>query len=265
MHWPPKLRRWPTDRVHRRLFSWLIAALAALSPVNTYAHERLLVFAAASLTETLSAIAKAFETFTGTPVVISYAGTQQLARQLDAGAPASVFISADKVWLDWARERGLLAEQPATIFASNRLVLAVRNEVENWADAESLLTRSRFAMADPEAVPAGRYARQALVSKGWWEKAQPNAVFGENVRVTLKRVSLGEVSGAIVYATDAVIDANVRAVYTFDAESHDPIRYYAAATRTASKEAAVFLNFLETDEARAILKDAGFGQADALE
>lgn len=239
--------------------------LAVLTPTQAASDDRLLVFAAASLTETVSAIAKAFEASTGVRTVVSFAGTQQLARQLDAGAPASIFISADEDWLSWVRQRGLLADDAAQVFASNRLVLAVRNEVENWSDAEALLTQSRFAMADPQAVPAGRYARQALISKGWWEKAKGNAVFGENVRVTLKRVSLGEVSSAIVYATDAAVDPDVRAVYTFDATDHAPIRYHAAVTRSAPEEAVSFLKFLDTAQVQTILKGAGFGAADPRE
>lgn len=239
----------------------LAALLALLSGGGAQADGRttpkLLIFAAASLTDAVARIADAFEKQTNITVSVSFAGTQQLARQIEAGAPAAIFISADWEWMEWMAGRGLISGEPLD-FAGNRLVVAVRNETENWADIAPLFTESRFAMADPASVPAGRYARQALEASGWWERAQERAVFGENVRVALKRVALGEVAAAIVYATDAMAEPGVRALTTFDENLHAPIRYWAAATGDASDEAKLFLDFLAGERAQQILTEAGF-------
>lgn len=229
--------------------AWAVTAQAA----------KVLVFAPASMTDVLNDARVLFRQQTGTEVVISFAGTQHLARQLDAGAPADLFISADRDWMDWAVERELIESDRIYPLARNRLVVAVRQEVENWADLDLLFTKDYFAMAEPDSVPAGRYARQALEHRGVWQQAQSRAVFGDNVRTTLRRLARGEVTSAIVYGTDAAIEPQVRALFVFPADSHDPITYWLAATgEEVSEMAQAFIAFLNGPDAGALFAAAGF-------
>lgn len=200
--------------------------------------------------------------------VLSVAGTSQLARQVVAGAPADVFVSADERWMDYVVDREGAAEADVVHFASNRLVLAVRVETENWADVEGLVTTDRFAMAAPDSVPAGTYGREALQSLGWWDAAQPKAVFSENVRVALKWLARGEVGAALVYATDVAVEPAVKAAYTFAQKDHAPIRYLAAPVLrdgAISDGGKAFVNFLTSPDAKAILARAGFISPDGGE
>ena len=222
------------------------------------AAEKLIVFTPSSLINVMEEIANAFEKDQGQKVVLSIGGTSQLARQLKAGAPADVFISADQRWMDWVNENKLIDENSQAVFAGNRLVVAVRVETENWADIEALLTQFPFAMGEPDSVPVGQYGREALIFKGWWGRAKSHAVYGENVRVTLRRVALGEVGAAIVYATDAIVEPSVRVLMTFPSESHSSISYWIARTSMAKTGAAEFLEFLKSSTAGAIFARAGF-------
>ena len=240
------------------LLSCIVIAQMAWA-VAAQANKAVLVFAPASMTDVLNDASALFQKQTGTQVVISFAGTQHLARQLDAGAPADLFISADRDWMDWAVERELISSDRIYPLAGNKLVVAVRQEVENWADLDGLFTQDYFAMAEPDSVPAGRYARQALQHRGIWQKAQTRAVFGDNVRTTLRRLARGEVTSAIVYGTDAAIEPRVRALFVFPTESHDPITYWLAATGTeVSTSARAFIEFLGGPDAGALFAAAGF-------
>ena len=238
----------------------LALVLMLMTSVGVRAEDRILVFAPASMTDVLQDAAAEYSKQGGPSVVFSFAGTQHLARQLDAGAPAHVYITADRDWMDWAIERDLVDRDMLVALAGNRLVIAVRNEVENWVNMKALLTRNRFAMAEPNSVPAGRYARQALEKQGLWAEAKHQAVFTDNVRTTLRRLARGEVSSAIVYATDAEIEPDVRPLFILPASSHDPIVYWMAQTRIGIKLPAVsrFLNFLESSAARRVFSKAGF-------
>lgn len=246
-----------------RLFLTLLFLLPGLLGADAQAGNRLTVFAPSSLSDVLTDIATAYKEETGDEVVLSFAGTPQIARQLDAGAPAGYFITADREWIDWALERKLVAADTVQEIAANTLVVAVRNEVENWADVDGLLTSDRFAMAEPETVPAGRYAQQALQKRGLWAKAQPMAVYGDNVRITIKRLAIGEVGAAIVYGTDVMAEPNVKTIFTFPADSHDPIQYWGAVTafqeQAGKADVAVsFARFLEGETAGTVFAKAGF-------
>lgn len=225
------------------------------------AQEKLLVFVPASMTDVMQSLVKEYEGLSNTSVRLSIAGTAQLARQIDNGAPADVFISADAIWIKWLTERKRLVQQSITVIAGNELVVAVRNETENWADPKALLTDGRFAMADPQSIPAGRYAKQAMTSMGIWTKAQSQAVFGENVRVTLRQLALGEVGAAIVYATDVAIEPAVKSAFVFPDDSYDEVQYFAAAVDGANRDSGKFVEFLLSRTAQDILKAAGFKPA----
>ncbi len=242
-----------------RMIVFACTLLAQLTGFAAQAKDSVLVFAPASMTDVLNDVVDLFESQHGTKVVLSFAGTQQLARQLDAGAPADIYITADRDWMDWAVSRDLITVDKLFPLAGNRLVVAVRNEVENWADLNALLTENRFAMAEPDSVPAGRYARQALQNRGIWQAAARQAVFGDNVRTTLRRLARGEVSSAIVYGTDAAIEPRVRSFYVFPDEAHDKIIYWAATTgNDPSPDAMKFVGFLKGSDAGQVFAKSGF-------
>ncbi len=237
----------------------LFSLLASLLSMPALARDKVVVFAPSSMQEVLDDVGRVFEAQTKQKVIFSYAGTQQLARQLEAGAPADVFITADRVWMDWLIEQDLIGSGGAFALAGNRLVLAVHKEVENWASPDKLLTEDRFAMAEPEAVPSGRYAKQALEKRGVWEKAKHRAVFGDNVRITVRRLARGEVSAAIVYATDAAIEPEVKTLFVFEQNSHQPIDYWAALTvHGQTPQARSFYEFLKNPTTEALFARAGF-------
>jgi len=239
-----------------RFVAACFSLFALTLPVS--AADRLIVFCASSLTDVMSEIGRDFQKQSGVEITFSFAGTGQLARQIEAGAPADILVSADQRWTDWMLEKGLVARGKVKEFAGNRLVVAVKQEVENWADIEGLLTSSRFAMGEPESVPAGDYAVQALQKQGIWEKAKAQAVYGENVRVALRRLAFGEVSSAVVYATDVTAELGLRTLYTFPENSHDAIIYSAAPAKGSNAAAGDFVAYLASDEAKMVLKKFGF-------
>ena len=233
-------------------------SIVAFSPQYSNAGEPILVFAAASLQEALIEIGDDFEKKTGHDVVISTAASSTIARQVAAGAPAQLVITADVEWMDWLEDQKAIDPASRKIIAGNTLVLAVRNEIENWADPEKLLTQSRYAMAEPNSVPAGRYARQALISQGIWQQAQPYAVFAENVRVALAMVARGDVGSAIVYGSDVAIEPRVRVLVEFKSSHHDAVLYPSALTTRAGAAAQSLQDYLQGPAAGKIFEKLGF-------
>lgn len=235
----------------------LIGALFAAPSAK--ADKPTLAFVASSLTDVLEAVAKRYsDENSDAEIKLSFAGSGQLARQIDAGAPADILITAHREWLDWALLRDLLQEDSVREVAGNRLVVAVRREVENWANVEAMLTTGRFAMADPDSVPAGLYGRNALKALGWWEQARHHAAFSESARITLLRLVRGEVQAAIVFESDLRQFSELRSVRVFREEETGPIRYHAALTKNARDAAAPFLEFLASKKALAIFSEQGF-------
>lgn len=238
----------------RAIIAFLYAAVALL-PVSAGAAERITIFAAASLKDVMDRAIPAFEVQSDVEAVVSLAASSVLARQIDAGAPADVFISADMEWMDWVAERGRIDEGSRRVVAGNTLVIVAKDAGNG--DPTALL-EGRFAMGDPSHVPAGRYAEAALSSLGLWEEVRRQAVFGENVRIALELARRGEVKAAIVYGSDQkAADGLVRA-YTFPEESHPAIVYPAAVTASAKPEARAFLDFLSSEEGQAIFEELGF-------
>jgi molybdate transport system substrate-binding protein len=244
-----------------RLFAVLLSLAMLHGP--SQAAQTLTVFAAASLREALEGIGETFEAQTGTSPVFSFAGTGTLARQVEAGAPADVFVSADAAWMDYVRDAGAVRTETILEFASNALVLvgpAGSAPLEPEAAAfEARLAGHRLAMADPDTVPAGRYGKATLESAGLWTAASGALAPMENVRVALGAVARGDTPLGLVYRTDALVEPGVAVLYTFPPDSHPRIRYLAALTGSASHpEAAAFLAFLAGPEAREILRSFGF-------
>ncbi|MFT3810588.1 MAG: molybdate ABC transporter substrate-binding protein [Micropepsaceae bacterium] len=246
------------------LIALVAAAFMVASPA--VAADGPIVFAAASLKGPLDEAAEAFRAGTGTAIVIAYAGSNALAKQIEEGAPAEVFISADTDWMDYLAGKSLIADDTRSDLLTNELALIAPAEsaasltIGEGFDLAGAAGDGRIAVADPDAVPAGRYARQALTALKVWEAVEPKLARTENVRAALALVARGEAAFGIVYVTDAAAEPKVRTVGVFPAALHDTIVYPAALTRTASPEAAAFLAFLKGDAASAIFAKAGFGK-----
>jgi len=223
------------------------------------------VFAAASMTNALDDVDATFTKETGIKTTASYEASSALAKQIEAGAPADVFISADLRWMDYASERRLIKPDTRFNLLGNKLVLIAPQEskldhvdIGRGFDIAKLAGDGRIAVADVKAVPAGLYAKAALEKLGAWTAAEPKLAQAENVRATLAFVARGETPIGIVYETDAKIEPKVKIVGVFPDDSYPPVTYPVAATATAKDSAARFLNFLHTSTAKAIFERYGF-------
>lgn len=242
---------------------WLaLLAFAVLSTTAWAEEDPVTVFAAISMKDALEAAAQAYQAAAeGPPVVFSFAASSVLARQIEAGAPADLFISADAAWMDWLAERGLIEAESRRAIAGNSLVAVVAPGGAPVADPARLLAGGRFTMGDPAHVPAGVYAKAALDHLGLWEQVRRNAVFGENVRVALELVRRGEVAAALVYASDLSVAPDLESVFTFPADSHPAIVYPAALAAGGDPDALAFLDFLSGEAGQRILAAHGFAPA----
>jgi molybdate transport system substrate-binding protein len=248
----------------------LFGALAGV-PQPLAAEEAITVFAAASLKNALDDTDAAFSKAMGIKVVASYAASSALVKQIEQGAPADVFISADLRWMDYAAEHKLIKPDSRVNLLGNRLVLIAPQDskLDHVAiakgpgdlgfDIAKLAGDGRIAVADVKAVPAGRYAKTALTSLGAWAAAEPKLAQAENVRATLAFVARNETPLGIVYATDAKIEPKVKIVGEFPDDAYPPVTYPVAET-SASKNAAAarYLAFLRTGAAKAVFEKYGF-------
>lgn len=252
----------------RLLFAVLSIVVTSANPAHAQGPARAggpLVLAAASLQESLSAVANAWAAKGHARPVVSFAASSALARQVEAGAPADIFISADEEWMNHLAERNAIRPRSRFVLVENALVLVTPAASKSTLrptrgfPLARALGDGRLAMADPDAVPAGRYGKAALQSLGVWDLVAPKVASAENVRAALALVERGEAPFGIVYATDAAASAKVRVVGTFPASSHPPIRYPAAMV-AASKhgDASAFLAFLRSKAARSIFARHGF-------
>ncbi len=239
--------------------------LGALAPQMAAAQDTVTVFAAASLKNALDDVNAAFTTATNIKVTPSYAASSALARQLDSGAPADVFISADLEWMDYAVDRKTVDAASRINLLGNRLVLIAGKDsklgnvsIGQGFDIARIAGNDRIAIADTNSVPAGKYAKIALTNLGSWQAAQPKLAQAENVRATLSFVARGETPIGIVYETDAKVEPNVKIIGVFPDGSHPPITYPVAATTHAKPAAARYLQFLRTQRAKAIFEKYGF-------
>jgi molybdate transport system substrate-binding protein len=248
---------------------WIMTCALALSFVapalaDDAKKPELLVLAAASLTNVLGELSPAWEKSGGVPVKLSFAASSVLARQIEAGSNADVFISADQEWMDYLQARNLITKASRVNLVGNRLVLIapadsrLELEIKTGFDLAGALAGGRLATGDPDTVPIGRYARSALTSLGVWDQVAERLVRADNVRSAMTFVSRGEVPLGIVYSTDAQIDSTVRVVATFPESTHAPITYPAAATTGAGPNATAFLAFLRSREAALVWKKFGF-------
>jgi len=237
----------------------LLALAAACGGAPSEADDRgPVVLAAASLQEALTEVAAEWAAQNHAAPVLSFAGTPALARQVEQGAPADLIVFADEEWMDALDRQGLLLTGTRADLLSNRLVLVA--PTDSAASGLADLGDGRLALADPEAVPAGKYARAALEHLGQWGGISARIVPAENVRAALALVERGEAPLGIVYATDARASAKVRVVETLPDDSHPPIRYPAAILQSSSHpDAAAFRAFLFSPQATRIFASHGFG------
>ena len=241
------------------------AIFLALAPLQAARAQDVVVFAAASLKNAIDDAAQSFEQQGGAQIKISYAASSQLAKQIEAGAPADIFISADLGWMDYVQKGNLI--QPATRrnLLGNKLVLVapagsgVKVDIKPGLDLVGLLKGGRLAMADPDSVPAGKYGKAALEKLGIWQSVAPHVAGAENVRVALLYVDRKETPLGIVYATDAVSDPNVEIAGVFPENTHPPIIYPIALTAVSKNPAALnFLAFIESPAAKPVFQKQGF-------
>lgn len=258
----------------RKLATSVLVVMLSLAglPTGAAGGADLTVFAAASLKEALDDQVARFETATGSKVIVAYAASNALAKQIEAGASADVFLSADVDWLDYLDRRKLIRRGTRIDLLRNRLVLIAPADslrslrIAPRFDLAGALAGGRLAMANPDSVPAGKYGRDALRALDVWTSVEPRVARAENVRAALVLVARGEVPFGIVYATDASAEPKVRIVDTFPENTHAPIVYPVAIVATSrSPYAQRFVDSLASPAAGAIWARHAFALANQPE
>jgi molybdate transport system substrate-binding protein len=246
-------------------FAALFIVFGSISAPALAQDENLTVFAAASMKNALDDIDAAYTARTGVKIAASYAASSTLAKQIEQGAPADVFVSADTDWMDYATSRKNINEPTRVNLLGNSIVLIAPKDskidkvtIGPGFDLAKLAGDGKIATGDVKAVPVGKYAKAALEKLGAWQAAEPKFAMAESVRAALMLVARGEAVLGIVYSTDAKVEPGVKIVGTFPADSHPPIIYPVAATTTAKPETAGYLAFLRSSAAKAILEKYGF-------
>ena len=242
----------------------LLAAAASFSPAQ--AQDKIVtVFAAASMKNALDDVAKAYTDSTKIKVTSSYAASSALAKQIESGAPADMFISADTDWMDYVAKKELIKAGTRVDLLGNKIVLIApkdsktdKVDIKQGFDLAGLVGDSKIVTGDVAAVPVGKYAKAALEKLGAWDKAAPKFAMAENVRAALTLVSRGEAAYGIVYQTDAAVEPGVKIVGTFPADSHPPITYPVALLKDAKADSQSLLDFLRTPAAKTVFEKYGF-------
>jgi len=246
---------------------WLLCGLFVLhGPAARGAAQAasVTVFGAASLTNALQEVGDGFTRLTSIPIQFSFAASSALARQIESGAPADVFVSADEDWMEYLQTRNLIKPATRRDLLGNRLVLIapaasdVQLKIAPGFALAAALGKGHLVTGDPDAVPVGRYARQALTNLSVWNTVADRLVRADSVRSALAFVDRGEAALGIVYETDALIDPGVRVVDVFPDATHAPIAYPVALTSNAHADAAKFLDYLRTPAADIIFRHYGF-------
>jgi molybdate transport system substrate-binding protein len=242
-----------------------LAAVAAFALPPAEAQEKVTVFAAASLKNALDDINAAWKADTGKEAAISYESSGTLAKQIESGAPADIFVSADLKWMKYLSDKSLTKKDSEVKLLGNEIVLvapkdsAVTATIAPNFDLAGLLGDGKLAMGDFKSVPAGAYGKAALEKLGVWASVEGKVAQAENVRAALKLVATGEAALGIVYATDAKAEPNVKVIGTFPEESHDPIVYPAALTaESKNADAEAFFKYMQSAKAKALYEAQGF-------
>jgi molybdate transport system substrate-binding protein len=244
---------------------WRALVLIPLLASGTAWGQDVTVFAAASLTNVLEQIGKAYREAGGTPVRFSFAASSALAKQIESGAEADIFASADEQWMDYLAQRGLIVEGTRSALLGNTLVLVTPAsqprtvDIKPGFDLAGMIGDGRLATGDPAHVPVGRYAQQALTKLGVWAAVEPKLARTDNVRAALALVERGEAPLGIVYGTDAASSGKVAVAGTFPADTHPPIVYpIAIVAKRDRPEVRRFLAHLKGAEAATLFRAAGF-------
>jgi molybdate transport system substrate-binding protein len=247
------------------LLTAMVLTLGAGTAPAAAQGSDLLVFAAASLKNALDEAAAQWQRASGKKVAISYAASNTLIKQIEQGAPADMFISADLDWMDYGQQKGLIKPDTRSNLLGNRLVLVAPKDsnisasIQPGFDLAALLKGGRLAMGNVDAVPAGKYGKAALEKLGAWDGVKDKIAQAESVRAALVLVSRGEAPLGIVYQTDAASDPTVKIVGTFPENTHPPIIYPIALTKdSTTPDAPAFLNFIRSPAARPIFERQGF-------
>src|SRR6201991_64919 len=256
------------ERPMHRFAGFLIAFVLLCGSVHSPAlaqDKSLIVFAAASMKNALDDVNAAYTAKTGVKITASYAASSALAKQIEQGAPADIFLSADTDWMNYATAKKNINEPTRVNLLGNSIVLIAPKdskidnvEIGAGFDLAKLAGDGKIATGDVKAVPVGKYAKAALEKLGAWQAAEPKFAMAESVRAALTLVARGEAVLGIVYSTDAKVEPGVKIVGTFPADSHPPIIYPVAATTTAKPEAADYLDYLHSSAAKAVLEKYGF-------
>lgn len=250
-----------------RLLPLLLAAvlLFGLAPAVAQNDRPLTIFAASSLQPSLTAVAQSWQRETGRRIVISYASSAALARQISQGAPADLFVSADRDWMDWAIRNNLIRDGSRRDVLGNRLVLiapaasAVSLAIETGMPLLAALGDGRLAVGDPRSVPVGRYAEAALTALNVWNEVRSRIAGADSARAALTLVARGEAPLGIVYQTDARSEPRVRVMGTFPTNTHPEIVYpFAITAASRSADATAFLDYVSSPAAARIFQADGF-------
>lgn len=244
--------------------TFLLLCGSTWSPVLAQ-DKSLTVFAAASMKNALDDVDAAYTAKTGVKVIASYAASSTLAKQIEQGAPADIFVSADIDWMDYATNKKAINQPTRVNLLGNSIVLIAPKDskIDNVTigpgfDLAKLAGDGKIATGDVKAVPVGKYAKAALEKLGAWQAAEPKFAMAESVRAALALVARGEAVLGIVYSTDAKVEPGVKIVGSFPADSHPAIIYPVAATATAKPDASRYLAFLRSSAAKAIFEKYGF-------
>jgi molybdate transport system substrate-binding protein len=247
--------------------SLLVAAAGSLAELTPAAAQEktLTVFAAASMKNALDDVNAAYTKKTGVKVVTSYAASSTLMKQIEQGAPADVFVSADLEWMDYGSQKKVIKDDTRTNLLGNKLVLVAPKDskladvkIGPGFDLAKLAGDGRITTGDVASVPVGKYAKAALEKLGAWQAAAPKFAMAESVRAALALVARGEAVLGIVYETDAKVEPNVKIVGVFPEDSHPPVIYPVAATVTAKPDANDYLAFLRSQAAKTVFETYGF-------
>jgi molybdate transport system substrate-binding protein len=254
--------------LNRRLILAALAAaiaIAGMPPAALAQDKSITVFAAASMKNALDDADAAFTKQSGIKVVASYAASSALMKQIEGGAPADAFVSADLQWMDYGSQKKLIKDYTRVNLLGNKLVLiaAKDSKIDNVTigpgfDLAKLAGDGRIATGDVKAVPVGIYAKQALEKLGLWAAIEPKMAMADNVRAALILVARGEAPLGIVYETDAKVEPGVKVVGVFPEDSHPPIIYPVAATVNAKPDTTAYLAFLRSQAAKTIFESYGF-------
>ncbi|MGF1690998.1 molybdate ABC transporter substrate-binding protein [Photobacterium kagoshimensis] len=250
----------------KKNIAWLVCGVGLVASQYTYAAETVTVFAASSLTNAVTELSDRYQEKNGVDSRLSFASSSALARQISQGAPADIYISANVKWMDYLQSLQVIENDSRKPLLENSLVMVAPLSYPNdtvtpsasW-DVAATLMDTRMAVGDPNHVPAGRYAQQALENLGVWEAAKPHLARANNVRSALVLVERGESNLGIVYKTDAKISKKVKIVAEFPDSSHAPIRYPMAIVKNkATPVVQNYYMFLQSEEAKAVFEKYGF-------